>query len=286
MTPRSVKRAIERIMSEGRDELVRLAGRGCESGEPLVARMAFGLASPRERRHAQRHLAECPTCGALYERLDFWREKVAALLPVPVAEQAHPGVVERAIHGAADAVASFRHRASDGTSTAREQLSDGVAHAKQHAATTYYRVVDPTPLAGVRPGAAAAALASCLAIGGATYCADQGINPARPLAGLVMPDRREKPREARKASATPTPSPTPTVTPAPTPSITPQPTATPEPSPAPVATQPPQPTPDPQPADEYEPVSPAPAVAATETSSPRAEPAPAPAGGPGEFDGP
>ena len=42
------------------------------------------------------------------------------------------------------------------------------------------RVADPTPLAGLRPGAAAAAIAGCLAIGGgATYCAEQGVNPIR-----------------------------------------------------------------------------------------------------------
>lgn len=38
MTPRSVKRALERIMAVSREELVRLAGHGCESGESLVAR--------------------------------------------------------------------------------------------------------------------------------------------------------------------------------------------------------------------------------------------------------
>jgi RNA polymerase sigma factor (sigma-70 family) len=285
MTPRSVKRAMERIMAQGRDELVRLAGRGCQSGEPLVARLAFGLASPRERRQAQLHLAGCPTCGAMYERLDFWREKVAALLPVPVAEQAHPGALEQMVHGAADALANVKQRASDGATAARDQIADGTAHAKQHATTTYYRVVDPTPLAGVRPGAAAAALASCLAIGGgATYCVEQGINPTRPLTALVASEPREKAPKARKASATATASPTVT----PTPVTTPQPTATPQPTPAPAATQQPEPSADPPPApvDEYEPVSPAPAATATQASSTPSKPAPAPAGGPGEFDGP
>jgi RNA polymerase sigma factor (sigma-70 family) len=287
MTPRSVKRAIERIMAEGRDELVRLAGRGCESGEPLVARLAFGLASPRERRQAQLHLAGCPTCGAMYERLDFWREKVAALMPLPVAEQADSGAVERVIHGAADALANFKQRASDGATAARDQIADGAAHAKQQAAATYYRAVDPTPLAGVRPGAAAAALASCLAIGGgATYCVEQGINPTQPLSALVAAEPREKAPKARKASATPTASPT--VTPTPTAVMTPQPTPTPQLTPAPTATQQPEPSPDPPPApaDEYEPVSPAPAATATQASSTPSKPAPAPAGGPGEFDGP
>src|SRR5207244_8406238 len=75
MTPRSVKRALERILALGREELVREAGNGCESGEEVVARLAFGLARPREVREAQLHLATCARCGALYERLDLWREK-------------------------------------------------------------------------------------------------------------------------------------------------------------------------------------------------------------------
>jgi hypothetical protein len=59
MTPRSVKRALEQIMALSREELVRLAGHGCDAGESLVARFAFGLAGPHEAREAQLHLATC-----------------------------------------------------------------------------------------------------------------------------------------------------------------------------------------------------------------------------------
>jgi len=45
LTPRSVKRQLERIMTVGRDELLRQAGDGCPAVEPVVARLAFGLAS-------------------------------------------------------------------------------------------------------------------------------------------------------------------------------------------------------------------------------------------------
>jgi RNA polymerase sigma factor (sigma-70 family) len=38
MTPRTVKRQLERIMTVGRDELVRLAGHGCEAEQGVVAR--------------------------------------------------------------------------------------------------------------------------------------------------------------------------------------------------------------------------------------------------------
>ena len=63
---------------------------------------------------------------------------------------------------------------------------------------TYYRVADPTPLAGVRPGAAAATVASCLALGGgATYCVERGIDPTR-----VSPERPSaKARTRRHATA-------------------------------------------------------------------------------------
>jgi RNA polymerase sigma factor (sigma-70 family) len=291
VTPRSVKRALERILAEGRDELLRRAGRGCESGESLVARLAFGLASSRETRQAQLHLASCPRCGALYERLDCWREKVAALFPVPaIAEQAHPGVLERALHGTADALSSIRHRASDGVGAAREQVADATAHAKQQAVEAYYRVVDPTPLAGVRPGAVAAAVAGCLAIGGgATYCVEQGFSPMRAFSGVMAtkghePKPAEKPRKASAAAA-----PVVTVTATPTP---PPPTATvtpsPQPTAAPTVTAEPDVTPEPPPApqEEFEPASPVTATQAAQPSSTPSKPAPAPASGPGEFDGP
>src|SRR5437763_15547614 len=110
LSPRTVKRTLERIMAISRAELVRLSGQGCESGETLIARFAFGLAGPREMREAQQHLATCPRCGALYEQLDLWRERVAAALPVPVVEKAHLGLIDRALHGAADRMSALTHR--------------------------------------------------------------------------------------------------------------------------------------------------------------------------------
>lgn len=65
LSPRVVKRSIEHILAAGRDELLRVAGHGCEAGEGLVARTAFGLARAREMREAQLHLTTCPSCGAL-----------------------------------------------------------------------------------------------------------------------------------------------------------------------------------------------------------------------------
>jgi RNA polymerase sigma factor (sigma-70 family) len=267
LTPRTVKRQLERIMTVGRTELVHLAGHGCEAGEPMVARLAFGLASPREAGEAQLHLATCEQCGTLYERLDLWRERVAALLPIPALEPARPGLVDWAL----------------------ERASEALASVKQHASSAYARAVDPTPVAGARPGAAVAAIAGCLAIGGGTtYCVTQNIDPISGLAQMAGPARdqnRDEPRRkrrAQKSASTGTPTPAPTAVATPTsepPAATVQ--ATPEPTP--------EPTPPPVPEEEYEPVAPATTATSAPPSSAPARPrtpAPAPASGPGEFDGP
>jgi RNA polymerase sigma factor (sigma-70 family) len=284
LSQRSVKRALERIMEAGRDELVRTAGRGCDAGEALVARLAFGLAGTREMREAQGHLATCERCGALYERLDLWREKVAALLPLPAAARAHPGVGERLLHGVGERLSWLTQRGSESGGTPRAHAARASAQLKQHAASAYYRAIDPTPLAGARPGAVAATVAGCLALGGgATYCAQQSGDPLGGLAAMIAPGHHEQhPKPHRKrthvAQAPPVVTPPPQL---PT-TTAPQQTTT---TPAPTATQP-QPAPAPQ--DEFAPGN-ASAAASTTThvsSSAPARPAAAPTDGPGEFGGP
>jgi RNA polymerase sigma factor (sigma-70 family) len=268
LTPRTVKRQLERIMTVGRAELVHLAGHGCEAGEPMVARLVFGLANPREAGQAQLHLATCAKCGILYERLDLWRERVAALLPIPAVEPARLGLADWAL----------------------QRTSETFASVKQHASSAYARAVDPTPVAGARPGAAVAAIAGCLAIGGGTtYCVTQNIDPISGLAQMAGPAREQKRGEpGRKQQAQKTAAPTGTSTPAPTAVATPTsepPRATVHATPEPT----PEPTPPPVPEEEYEPLAPATAATTAPPSSPPARtrtPAPAPAGGPGEFDGP
>lgn len=282
VTPRVVKRSVEAILATGRDQLVRLVGFGCPDGHDLVARYAFGLTAGREAGRAQLHLMGCPRCAAMYDRLDNWRERVAALLPVPPAVEAHADIAERVVQAGTDALSSGQPPAPAGL---RKHLADAAAHVREQAAAAYYRTVDPTPLAGARPGAAAAVIASCLAVGGGTtyYCVQQGADPFGAIAGLTRSEPREakpKPhRERARAAQAPTPTVTPTVTaPAPTvqqPTPEPQPTTTPAPPP-------------PAPEDEYEPTSPvATSAASGQSASPQPrEPAPAPADGPGEFDGP
>ena len=85
ITARIVKRDVEGILAAGREQLARVVGTGCPDGHQLVSRYAFGLAAGREARRAQLHLASCARCGAMFERLELWRERVAAVVPMPPA---------------------------------------------------------------------------------------------------------------------------------------------------------------------------------------------------------
>lgn len=293
ITPRMVKRSVEEILRTGRDQLVRLTGFGCADGHELVSRYAFGLVADREARSAQAHLTTCARCGAMYERLDLWRDRVAALLPVPPAVGTQKHLAERVIHASSDAISSGHANAGAGAGGWRRHVANVFRHVRDRATATDYRTVDPTPLAGVRPGAVAAAVAGCLAVGGgATYCVQQGSNPFRALAGMgepathvrekSTPRHRPKPEHdrARAAQATVPPTVTPTETVVAPQSV--QSTPTP---PPPTTTTPPAPPPAPQ--DQFEPTSsgtgqaPAPAS----TAKPK-QPAPASATGASEFGGP
>lgn len=160
--------------------------------------------SPAARRNAQKmHLATGPRCGALYERLDIWREKVAVLLPVPAVAGAPSNAIERAADGT-DVLTQPVGPASDGHHGFRKALGDAVGHVRDHVTAIDTRTVDPTPLAGARPGAAAAAIAGCIAIGsGASYCVDQGMGPIARFAGVDMPARveceKERPRKKARS---------------------------------------------------------------------------------------
>ena len=180
---------------------------------------------------------------------------------------------------------------------ALQRSGEGIASIKQHMTSAYYRALDPTPLAGVRPGAAAAAVAGCLALGGGTtYCVTTGADPIGGIAEVVAPapePKRDEPsrkRRARQSHAAVTPEPTAAATPLATPSAEPAEPAEPSPQPTPTATPrpTPEPTPPPAPEEEYEPVAPAAAAGVDPPAapSPVRTPAPAPADGPGEFDGP
>ncbi|HEX4669276.1 MAG TPA: sigma-70 family RNA polymerase sigma factor [Solirubrobacterales bacterium] len=247
LSDRVVKRELLEVMDAARSAVARLAGGGCRHGEPLVLRSVCGLATAAEEAHAREHLARCGCCEIFSERLIAWREKAGAILPVPAAEGASPGLVERVLH-----------KSAEGLSSIKQHIVDGGAQAKQQVAAGYYRAVDPTPLAVTRPGTVATALATCiLAIGGgATYCVQQGVNPLGAARGLIASAPESEPEP-------PAPSPEPEST---GPTYTPvEPTETeeaPAPEPTPTAEQEPDPKPKPKaepppPEDSFEPVSPA-----------------------------
>ncbi|MBS1881316.1 MAG: hypothetical protein JST31_17515 [Actinobacteria bacterium] len=113
------------------------------------------------------------------------------MLPAPAIEAASPGTLERVDHRVADAVGH-----------AKQQVPGAGEEAKQQASSTYYRVVDPTPLAGVRPGAIAAVLASCVTIGGgAAYCANHAFDPIAAMIGSGEQEQAEPPAASQPAES-------------------------------------------------------------------------------------
>jgi RNA polymerase sigma factor (sigma-70 family) len=274
---RTVKRDIREIVDRARTVVTRLAGGGCERGEPLVVRLVCGISTPDESAQAREHLSRCGRCEAFCERLSAWREKAGAMLPAPVAEGASPGVLGR-----------LAHKTADGFSSLKQHILDGGAQVKQHAATTYYRAVDPTPLAAARPGTVGAVIASCVAIGGgATYCAHQGIvdSIGAAAAGLIASESEDEPKPA---TTPPAESSGPEYTPAEPPAEE-APTPEPTPEPAPSESHQEQPKVEAPPEDSFEPVAPSYTGGEAEPEAydpPPAEPAPVPAGSPPQFGGP
>jgi RNA polymerase sigma factor (sigma-70 family) len=188
-------------------------------------------------------------------------------------------------------------RSAEGLASLKQQVAEGGAQLKQYATTTYYRAVDPTPLAAVRPGTIATVLAGCIAIGGgATYCVEQGMDPAGAARSLIASggESEEEPPPAEPVETPPAPVYTP-LEPSPESEAPPSEST---PPPAEEASKP-EPNPEPPPEDSFEPVSPAYAsgegeAEATETyeaSEPApvesvARPAPVAASAPPEFGGP
>lgn len=239
LSERVVKRELEMILARARALLVERSGGGCGEGNGAVLRYAFGLASETEAAQAHVHLSSCPSCQAFLERLASWREAAAAAIPVPAAQDADLGRVERVVHGLAEVATGVKQHITGPAASLRQHAGDGAAQLKQQTTATYYRAVDPTPLSGLRPGAAVAAIGTCLAIGGgaATYCAQTDVNPFEGMAGLVQSQSERKPQSPpeRKPERQQPPDP-PAV-----PTVAQQPPPAPEPtSPGPAPQQPPE----------------------------------------------
>jgi RNA polymerase sigma factor (sigma-70 family) len=276
---------VNRCISEGRPHFLKVyaeieAGAECERFAPTLAALVDGSANADALLELRPHIRHCPACRATVRDLHATRlRRLAALFPIPASVAPLRWASERLRGGRVTAQAAGL----------REHLGDGATRLKQHAVATYWRTVDPTPLAGVRPGAAGAVLAGCLAIGGgATYCAEQGVAPIAGLTGVVAPTHHVKhAKPLRRARAALTPAPPATEPVASTPTPTPQPPAETTPTSTPASAPTTAPDPPPVAQEEYEPVNPTGARTSTQhaASTPK-KPVPAPAGGPGEFDGP
>ena len=164
-----------------------------EGTRQLICRYAQGdLHSSRrwrERHNARRLVANNPDCLRLWRAQCATDNELRILVPLPtlaglVAQQAASGTSEHAVHAAA----------------LREHIADASAGFRRHAAALYHRAIDPTPVAGMRPGAAGAVLASCLTIGGgAGYCINEGVNPLRAIDPAKTPIRHKPVAKVKRA---------------------------------------------------------------------------------------
>jgi RNA polymerase sigma factor (sigma-70 family) len=274
VSEREVKRDLILIMERARAVVARLAGGGCQRGEPLVLRFICGISSPGESAKAREHLSHCGRCELFSERLVAWRDKAGAMLPAPVVEGADPGLLGRIAHASTEKLSGLK-----------QQILHGGAEVKQQAAS---RAIDPTPLAAARPGTAAAVVASCVlaTVGAAAVCVQQNVDPIAPVKGLIASATGEEsepePEPATPAAESTAPEYVPAET---TPPVVEEPPAA-EPT---TPTEPkPEPTPEPKaesapPEDSFEPVTPAYQSGGSESSEsePSYEaPAPAPESNP------
>jgi RNA polymerase sigma factor (sigma-70 family) len=151
VTERAYRRDLERALAVvgERFALVRDGG-FCESRGSLIRAFVAGIAGPNRARKAREHLASCPACRHYALELRAATGRVAALAPMPVLT----------------------------TDDARlHHLAELLTTGRDQAASLATRVDPGSPLtaAGARPGALAAALTACLAVGGGTtYCVVHG----------------------------------------------------------------------------------------------------------------
>jgi RNA polymerase sigma factor (sigma-70 family) len=188
VTERAYRRDLERAMRTitERFEQVR-DGTFCESRRSLILAYVTGIAGPNRARTAREHLASCTACAHWAVQLRETARQAGAFVPMPVltgamAERSHR------FGGIGHQFGVVRDRLADLATSAREQATGMAVRG------------DPTTgtlLGNLRPGAALAAVTSCLALGsGATYCAINGVpGPVRDLIGGS--EQKTTPRQSR-----------------------------------------------------------------------------------------
>ena len=145
--------------------------------ERLLYRYVAGIASKAERAEAASLLEHSSQARMIASAIRRQADGLGALLPAPVL---------------AAAPAEAPSRLAEVVAGAKQQLADAGAHAKQQAAAVSARVgetLPPMPRGGV-----ATVLSLCAAAGGTagTYCAVEGVDPIKPLVGVIAPEE-EKP---------------------------------------------------------------------------------------------
>ena len=258
---RQYRRLIERA-SKKMVEHVAALEQGARSRRQLslLSACLSGIASDRQLAEARELLATDPKARALLRSMRRSAHRVAAALPLPALAASHGDAPGRLAELAA---------------ATKQQITELTAGAKHHAVSAYLRASDPTPVAGARPGAVAAAVAGCIAVGGSTYCAVQGVpTPLRTAVGGKPAPKKQVKKETPKP-----PAPTPAPTPVRSPTATPTPPAPQRQAPAPPPQAPVNPAPAPPPPG-------SPGGEFSKQSASPTEPAPAPESGPSEFGGP
>jgi RNA polymerase sigma factor (sigma-70 family) len=202
-----------------------------------------GIASPRQRKEAQRLLETDPHVAALFAEVKRSIRGVAALLPLPVL-----------------AVAPANGSLAQLLSDARSQAADAIETVRLQSTSLYLRAADPTLLSGgPRPGAAALAVTGAIALGGGAYGTHELVSTPGPPS---PPERAAQPaaqdsgavpaaRAPRTPNVRPDPAPTPRPEPTPQPDVTLAPISVPPPAPPVQASPAPSPPSPPTPTDEF-----------------------------------
>ena len=215
---------VNRCITEGRARFLKTyaaieAGVECERFAPTLAALVAGTSSADALLALRPHIRHCATCRATVRDLHATRlGRLAVLWPIPavIAPLRWAGARLRN----RDVLDSTRPAdlaaTSEGGPTSAlahgslHRAGDAVAGIKQHAVGAYVRAADPTPLAGVRPGTAVAAVAGCLALGGGTtLCVTEGVDPIAGLSRVVAPTRGAKQHQPPKRRLHPSPCPSP-----------------------------------------------------------------------------
>lgn len=172
VTERVYRRELERAMKQiSRGLALVRAGDYCESRRSLILAYVSGLAGPNRALDARRHLETCTACSHWAGELRLARQRVAALAPVPLVTLA---VGRR--------------------SWLRMRLLELTSSVQHHTSALAVRAdTSSLPLIGAaRPGAVAAAVVGCVALGGGvSVCAINGL-PISILSG--RPHHHAKPR--------------------------------------------------------------------------------------------